>query len=346
MRILITADPMLPVPPRLYGGIERIIDALVRGLVARGHSVTLAAHRDSEVPCRLVAYGGLTAERRVDTVRNAWTVTRGALERQDLVHSFGRLAYLTALLPTAVPKIMSYQRHPALAQVHRAVRLARPGTLMFTGCSEYITRQIRPLAPATTVYNCVPLERYAFQGGVAHDAPLVFLGRVERIKGVHTAIQVARASGRALVIAGNVPPGEGEEYFEREVAPLVDGDQIRFVGAVDDAQKNALLGTAAALLMPIEWDEPFGIVMAEALACGTPVIGFRRGAVPEVVEDGRTGFVVDTPEQMAAAVGRIREIERRACPCEARFSADVIVDQYERLYTRFARRGQRGAGAE
>jgi glycosyltransferase involved in cell wall biosynthesis len=152
---------------------------------------------------------------------------------------------------------------------------------------------------------------------------------------VHHAIAIARGAGRRLVIAGNrVTTPEGEAYFEEEVAPHLDGDAVIHVGEVDDEAKARWLGCAAALLMPIEWEEPFGIVMAEALACGTPVIGFARGAVPEVVIDGRTGFVCRTPGEAVAAVARLAGINRAACRDDAsrRFSSRALVDAYEHVY--------------
>jgi glycosyltransferase involved in cell wall biosynthesis len=333
MRIAITADPMLPVPPSLYGGIERIIDLLVRGLLDRGHDVTLFAHADSEVPCRHVPYGRTDAQSVVDTLRNTLTVSRLVMRRPDVIHSFGRLAYLAPLLPLRTPKIMSYQRGPTPSRIRTAVTLARQGSLAFTGCSDHITEDIRPYAPAHTVYNGVPLDTYTFQDTVSEDAPLVFLGRIAPIKGAHTAIEVARRSGRRLVIAGNVPD-EQEGFFHEEIEPRLDGEQIRYVGPVDDQEKNDLLGRAAAFLMPIEWEEPFGIVMAEAMACGTPVIGTRRGAVPEVVEEGLTGFVGEGVEALATAVGRIDELDRAATRerCERLFSDRAVVDGYEALY--------------
>jgi glycosyltransferase involved in cell wall biosynthesis len=269
----------------------------------------------------------------MDTLRNTLTVSRLLVDRPDLIHSFGRLAYLAPILPLRIPKIMTYQRDPSVVQIKRAVSLARSSSLAFTGCSHHIADRICPNAPAYPVYNGVPLDTYDFQPSVADDAPLVFLGRIAPIKGTHTAIKVARRSGRPLVVAGNVPDEE-QQYFRERVKPHIDGHDIQYVGPVNDAEKNELLGRAAAFLMPIQWEEPFGIVMAEAMACGTPVIGTRRGAVPEVVEPGVTGFVGDTTDDLVEAVGRIGELDRRATRerCERLFSARAIVDAYEDLY--------------
>jgi glycosyltransferase involved in cell wall biosynthesis len=335
MHVALTADPELPVPPQLYGGVERIIDLLARGLTARGHQVTLLAHPDSNTAGELRPYPGRRSQHLGDTLRNTLHVGRLAVDAPDVVHSFGRLAYLTPLLPLGIPKVMSYQRDPTLGCVRMATRLARDGSLVFTGCSEHIAAQIRPVAPSHAVYNGVPMDRFDFRETVPDHAPLVFLGRIAPIKGTHRAIQVARRTDRQLVIAGNVPDQPEEKvYFEQEVKPYIDDEQIQYVGPVDDEEKNELLGRAAAFLMPIDWEEPFGIVMAEALACGTPVIGTRRGSVPEVVADGETGFVCDSVDEMAAAVERIPTLDRAACRerCEAHFSARAIVDAYLDLY--------------
>jgi len=333
MHVAITSDPRIPVPPRLYGGVERIVDMLVRGLVDRGHEVTLFAHRDSDVPCQHVPYGGTDARSVVDTLRNTLTVSRLAFNRPDVIHSFGRLAYLTPLMPFRTPKIMTYGRGPTPSRIQTAMTLARAGSLVFTGCSDHIAKEIRPYAPAHTVYNGVPLDTYTFRETVSDDAPLVFLGRIASIKGPHTAVEVARRADRCLVIAGNVPDDQ-EAFFREKIEPHLDGEQIRYVGPVDDEEKNDLLGRAAAFLMPIEWEEPFGLVMAEAMACGTPVIGTRRGAVPEVVDEGVTGFVGEGVEDLVSAVGRTDELNRAATRerCERLFSDRAVVDGYESLY--------------
>jgi glycosyltransferase involved in cell wall biosynthesis len=211
--------------------------------------------------------------------------------------------------------------------------LARSGSLAFTGCSNHIAERIPPYAPAHTVYNGVALDTYDYQPEIEDDAPLVFLGRIAPIKGTHTAVEVARRTGRRLVIAGNVPDDE-QGFFQEHVEPHLDGRRICYVGPVDDTEKNKLLGRAAAFLMPIEWEEPFGIVMAEAMACGTPVIGTRRGSVPEVVEDGVTGFVGESVDDLVDAVGRIDELSRSATRrrCERLFSDRAIVDAYLEVY--------------
>jgi glycosyltransferase involved in cell wall biosynthesis len=183
------------------------------------------------------------------------------------------------------------------------------------------------------VYNAVDTARFLPTVTVPEDAPLVFLGRIESIKGPHLAIQIAREAGRRLVIAGNVP-AEAQDYFDREIAPHIDGRAVSYAGAVDDAAKGLLLSSARALLMPILWDEPFGIVMAEALACGTPVLGLSRGSVPEVVEDGVTGFSRGTTAELVETVAPAARLDRRACrrAAETRFSQAPMVDAYLAVY--------------
>lgn len=343
MRIALAADPEIPVPPLHYGGIERIVDMLTRKLVERGHAVTLFSHPDSTCPAARVAWPGEASGARLDTLRNAATLARHvATERFDIVHSFSRLAYLLPILPLRVPKIMTFQRAITPATTGLAHRLSR-GTLAFTAVSRRMI-EAQPLEGCWRVVpNGVPLSTYAFRKTVAPEAPLVFLGRMEEIKGPHLAIEVARRTGRRLVLAGNIPE-EHRGWFDAHVAPHVDGEGIRFVGPVDDAQKNELLGAAAAFLMPILWEEPFGIVMAEAMACGTPVVGLRRGAVPEVVEDGVTGFVVDTVEEMADRVTRVPELSRAATRrrVEQFYSDDAVADGYLDIYREMIDRNARG----
>jgi len=337
MRIAIIADPYIAVPPDKYGGIERIITLLIEGCLSKGHEVTLFAHPASKVKCRLIPYGIPPHKGpfiRVQEVLQIWGQLTPQRNDFDIIHSFGRLVGLLPLYFSRVPKVQSYQRSISRRNVLIASALAGR-SIFFTACSDNCRQYGQLPGQWATVYNAVPIERYDFIPKVADDAPLIFLGRIERIKGVHTAIDIALATGKRLIIAGNiVPQGHSYVYFKEKIEPRIDGKQITYVGEIDDVQKNKLLGQSAALLMPIEWEEPFGIVMVEALACGTPVIGFKRGAVPEVVEDGVNGFICQTKEAMAAAVGRLKEINRSKCRriAEERFSDRVVVDQYLTLY--------------
>lgn len=337
MRILLTADPMIPVPPTLYGGIERIVDGLLTALRAGGHEVALLAHpastaaADARFAWSVAEPAGLR-----DHLHNLADLDRAVRRfRPDLVHSYSRLAYLGRWLPHPLPKLMCYQRQPTPRTVRWAARLGGR-SLRYAGCSRYIADCGSALGGRwSAIPNFVDCAKLPFVGAVADDAPLVFLSRLERIKGVHSAIEIARRSGRRLVIAGNrVEQGDAAGYFAREIEPHLDGDRVRWIGPVDDARKAELLGGAAAMLLPIEWDEPFGIVMAESLACGTPVVAFRRGAAPEVVRDGVDGFVVDDVDAAVVAVQRLPTLSRADCRAGAlvRFDRGVVARQYLDAY--------------
>ena len=334
MRVWLLVDPEIPVPPRLYGGIERVVDLLARALDRRGHRVTVFAHPDSTVPCERVAWPGHSSGSSAATLANARALLArlaGECREELVVHSFARLAYLAPLLPRDIATVQTYERRITPRSVWLGHVLSR-GRLQLTACSGSCAASGDVVGRWHVVYNNVELEKYDFRE-VSDNAPLMFLGRVERIKGPQHAIEVARRTGRRLMLAGNLPEhGPDVEWAQALVREA--GAHVDYVGPVDDARKNALLGEAAALLMPIDWEEPFGIVMAEALACGTPVLGFRRGSVPEVVEHGRTGFVCEDVEAMVRAVARIPEISRAACraSAERRFGADVIAADYEAVY--------------
>ena len=337
MRILLTADPEIPVPPVGYGGIERIVDALVREFTARGHTAGLVAHADSQSPAAMrFAWPGRRSTSRGDTVRNVLALRRAAgAFKPDVLHSFSRLAYLLPLLPNRLPKVMSYQRHTGGRQVTLAARLGGR-SLRFTGCSEFICAQGRRAGGQwTAIHNFIEPERFTFVPHVPANAPLVFLSRIESIKGADLAIAIARAAGRRLVLAGNqATSGPEREFWDAKIAPQLGRDGVEWFGEVNDVQKNELLGRAAALLVPIQWDEPFGIVFAEAMACGTPVLTCARGATPEIVEEGRTGFFLRTVEEGVAAVRRLGELDRAACrrAAEDRFSARMCGGQYLDLF--------------
>lgn len=337
MKILITADPFLPVPPKLYGGIERVLDMLITEYIAKGYDVTLIAHKDS-VPhesCRFIPY----SSNNDSIFSNSLLITKSYLKYKfDIIHSFSRLLYLLPLLRSSVPKIMSYQREPSINQIKRAYQLSKNSTLLFTGCSDYISNQIKSVAKAYTVYNGVSLDNYIANDRISDDAALVFLGRIEEIKGTHVAIDMALKTNNKLIIAGNVPT-ECYQYFNEKIKPYL-SEQIQYIGPVNDAQKNILLREAKALLMPIQWNEPFGIVMTEAMACGTPVIGYNRGAVSEVVEHLKSGFVCNSDDDFIEGIVNISKINRAEVRkiVERRFSSDVISNNYLALYHKLLER--------
>ena len=335
MKILLTADPPIPVPPAGYGGIERIVDSLARHYRDLGHEVGLLAHPESTCDAGPLfpwpANGG-----RASAIRNtiALSLAVGRF-KPDLVHSFSRLAYLLPLLPRRLPKVMSYQRHTGGRQITIAAALAGR-SLHFTGCSEFICNMARASGGSwDAIHNFVEIDRIKFAPAVPADAPLLFLSRIESIKGPDLAIAVAGASGRRLILAGNKPTGRRElSFWNERIEPHLSGGEVEWVGEVNDAQKSELLGRAAALIVPIQWDEPFGIVFAEALAAGTPVITCARGALPEIVDQGKTGYFINGIEDGRSAVLALGSIDRADCRRAAatRFSRDVCASRYLELY--------------
>jgi glycosyltransferase involved in cell wall biosynthesis len=341
LNIAVTVDPMLPVPPLEYGGIERVVEFVVNGLVERGHHVTLYAHPDSKCNAKLVPYGVPPHFSKSARIQELWQVgsrLTGELRHLDAILSWGRLAALLPVLPNR--RVVKVQRYCRDGVPWRSVRIAAAlagSSITFAGASRSVYRS-RPQESGyghwVPVHDGVDVTKYKPVAEVPADAPLAFLGRLERFKGAHNAIEIARRSGRRLIIAGNkVTSGPDGHYFDEAVAPHLDGDQIRYIGPVDDAGKSELLGRCAAFLMPIEWEEPFGIVMAEAMACGTPVVAFNRGSVPEVVLDGINGFRCQGIDDAVAAVTKLGQIDRRAvrADCENRFSSEFITSAYESL---------------
>ena len=334
MNIAITVDPEIPVPPLHYGGIERIVAMLIDEYILLGHQVTVFAHESSTTKANLISYPGQSSQSKVDTFRNMQTISAKIYKGNfDILHSFSRLAYMSFILPFKLPKIMSYQRKPTPSQIRLAQKMAYKNSLCFTGCSDFIRDQISPYGDAITVYNGFPDNTYSLKATVEKDAPLVFLGRLEPVKGPHTAIEIAMRSGKKLIIAGNIP-AEYQSYFNNKIAPFIDDRQIFFIGPVNDKEKAELLKNAYAFLMPIEWDEPFGIVMAEAMACGTPVIALAHGAATEIITQGVTGYLCESVDECVQKVSIADQLDRRLIHEMAieRFSAKVIAQNYLQLY--------------
>ncbi len=337
MNIAIIADPYIPIPPLGYGGIERVINMLIKEYIIRGHKVILIAHPDSRTACELIPYGIPPHEgvfRRAGELLQLWKILLARKNDIDIIHNFSRLAAMLLLYFSKIPKIQSYQREVIKKNPWLAYRAAGD-SIFFTACSDNCAAYGRIPGRWQTIHNGASSDIFEFRENVADDAPLVFLGRLEEIKGAHTAIEVALTAKRKLVIAGNiVKKGSAYRYFKEKIEPNIDGTNTRYVGEVNDAQKNSLLGGSAVLLLPIEWEDPCPVIISESLACGTPVIGFKRGGLPELVQDGINGFVCQTKEEMVDRVKRINQISRRKCreTFDKNLSAEVIAGQYLDLY--------------
>jgi glycosyltransferase involved in cell wall biosynthesis len=327
-------DPGVPVPPKLYGGHERLVYMFAEQYIKMGHSVTIMAGPNSSCSGTTIHFGknGLPKS----TLQSFWEVLISWKylffnhSKYDLIHNFGRLVYLIPILNKPVQKIMTYGRVVTSKNIKKIC--AKPNkNLIFTGCSNYLVSTGNVAGIWKTVYNAIDFDKYTLNPLVAQDAPLMFLSRVDKIKGCHNAIALAKRTGRNLIIAGNISyMAEEQDYFKEEVEPNIDNKQIKYVGALDDEQKSNYLGKSLALLMLIEWDEPFGMVMVEAMACGTPVVGFRRGSVPEVIEEGVTGFVVNSIDEAAVALEKVQTINRSKCRenAKSKFNVDVIAATY------------------
>ena len=345
LRIAMLAPPWISIPPPGYGGVESVVGALTEALVRRGHEVTLFCAPGSESSAQVVELLGLPhpdeIERSLyeaDHVARAFEQIDAGLggERFDVVHDhcgFTALAMADRLL-TPLVHTLHGPFTPSTAAFY--ARHGRKGGLI--GISRAQVAGAPPgLDPLAVIPNPIAVDDWPLSE--EKDDYLLWIGRMTPGKGPHRAIEAARLAGRELVLAGIVQPRE-REFFEREVAPHIDGDAVRFVGEVSGAQKRSLFSRAAGLLMPIRWEEPFGMVMIEALVCGTPVIAFAEGAAPELIVTGKTGFLVEDVTAMAAAIPHLAGLAPEDCRAWVvdHCDVDAVAASYERAYRTVVRR--------
>jgi glycosyltransferase involved in cell wall biosynthesis len=336
MKIAQVAPLFESVPPALYGGTERVVSYLTEELVRRGHEVTLFASGDSRTSARLVAgcpralwQDPACRDPLPHHVRLVELVAREAA-RFDVIHFHLDYVHFPAVGHLPCPTVTTVHGRPyppdeaALFDAYPRVPLV-----------SISDAQRRPLPRArwqATVYHGMPLDVQAFRE--RPGSYLAFLGRVSPEKGLDTAVEIARLAGLPLRVAARIYPEE-RPYYERVIEPLFRASPwVEFVGEVGGASKDVFLGEARALIFPIDWDEPFGLVMIESMACGTPVVAFRRGSVPEVITNGVSGFVVDDVPGAVAAVGATAALDRRACrrAFVERFGVARMASDYEAVY--------------
>jgi glycosyltransferase involved in cell wall biosynthesis len=352
LRIAQVAPLYESVPPRGYGGTERVVSYLTEELVRQGHEVTLFASGDSSTGARLVP-----ACRRslrldpgcVDPLAHHLLLVERVYRRAaafDLVHFHVDYLHFPVTRRQRVPHVTTLHGRldlPDLVPLFREFR-----DMPVVSISDAQRRPLPWLDWRATVYHGLPADTGAAAAAGALRLPgagfggdeghyeghyLAFLGRVSPEKGLGAAIEIARRAGRTLRVGAKVDRAD-RDYFERELRPLLRPPRVEFLGEIGDAEKLRLLAGADALLFPIDWPEPFGLVMTEAMACGTPIVAWDRGAVAEVMADPRSGFVCSTIDEAVAAVGRLPELTRRGCRqvFEERFTAPRMAADYLRVY--------------
>jgi glycosyltransferase involved in cell wall biosynthesis len=335
MRIAQVAPLAESVPPRLYGGTERVVAWLTEELVDLGHDVTLFASGDSKTRASLVPV--IPRAIRLSKPRPdpfpAYAAQLDALadaaEKFDIVHCHTDWLHFPLLTRLGVPHLTTF--HNRLDTPELPPVIARFPDAPLVAISDHHRKPLPSANWLGTVYHGMPANTFApsYEPG----SYLAFLGRLTKEKGPETAIALARETGMPLRMAAKIPRSE-TRYYKDKLQPLIDGDQIRLVGELNDADKGDLLRGASALLFPIDWPEPFGLVMIEAMACGTPVIAFRCGSVPEVVEDDVTGFVVNDESEAITAIRRLGELDRRRIRAtfDRRFTARRMAQDYLQHY--------------
>jgi glycosyltransferase involved in cell wall biosynthesis len=335
MKIAQIAPLVESVPPTLYGGTERVVSWLTEELVRQGHEVTLFASGDSRTAAHLepIVPRGLRLDGIHDSLAyNLIMLDRVAARRDefDVLHFHIDLFHYPVFRGMAhrtLSTLHGRQDLPELPDLYRAFP-----HMPLVSISNHQRLPVPPVNWRGTVYHGLPdglLKEGKGEGGY-----LAFLGRICADKGILPAIEIARRAGLTLKVAAKVDPAD-QKYFDEEVKPVLDlSPHVEFIGEIDDRSKQDFLGRARALLFPICWPEPFGLVMIESMACGTPVIAFNCGAVSEILEDGLTGFVVETVDQAAAAVGKLGRLFRPSIRSrfEERFTASAMAREYVAIY--------------
>jgi glycosyltransferase involved in cell wall biosynthesis len=335
MKIAQIAPLVESVPPTLYGGTERVVSWLTEELVRQGHDVTLFASGDSQTRAKLEPI--VPRALRLDGIHNSTTYNIIMLDRVaarmdefDVLHfhiDFFHYPLFRGMAHKTLTTLHGRQDLPELPDLYRAFP-----HMPLVSISDHQRLPVPPVNWRGTVYHGLP-ERLLKEGN-GSGGYLAFLGRICADKGPLEAIEIARRAGMKLKMAAKVDPAD-QKYFDQQVKPVLDASpHVEFIGEINDSQKPEFLGNAKALLFPISWPEPFGLVMIESMACGTPVIAFNCGSVPEIMEDGLTGFVVENVDQAVDAVSRLGKLFRPSIRSrfEERFSVRAMARDYLKIY--------------
>ena len=342
LRIAQIAPLWEPVPPKKYGGIEIMMEKIINELVRRGHSVTLFASGNSKTKAKLNSvFPKSLIEMNVDwyhrsqnliNVSNAFRLA----DQFDVIHNHagdnamfftqGTKTPVVTTLHNVLPTVKSKESDEYIAYKY----FAKKTNFISISLNQRMHTDIK-FNFVDNVYNGIDVDKFKFSP--KYKDYFFWLGRIHYGKGLAEAVEVARKIKQKLIIAGNITCKSDEEYFA-EIKSKIDGKNIKYVGEVSEKQKIKYFSNAKALLFPIRWEEPFGLVMAEAMACGAPVIAFNRGSVSEVVKNGKTGFVVKNEKEMINAIKNIDKIKRENCRAhvEKKFTIEKMVDNYEKVY--------------
>lgn len=317
-------------PPRHYGPWESVASLLTEGLVARGIAVTLFATADSQTGGSLHAVCPRGYEEDRSLIPKVWECLHISelfenADAYDLIHNhfdFLPLTY-TGLTTTPVVTTIHGFSSPGILPVYKKYN----ASVTYVSISD--ADRSPDLDYIETIHHGLDIRQFDFQPNPGDY--LLFFGRIHRDKGTREALQIARACGKKLIMAGII---QDQAYFDHYVAAHIDNDKVVYVGSAGPAERNRLLGRACALLHPIQFNEPFGLSVIESMACGTPVIAFSKGAMPELIENGKTGFLVDSVDEAIATVARLEDIDRAYCRdrVERHFTIDRMVDDYIRVY--------------
>jgi glycosyltransferase involved in cell wall biosynthesis len=347
MRIAVVAPAWFAVPPTRYGGIEWVVAILADGLVESGHDVTLFAAGDSQTKARLVTSYDEPPSMRIGLslpdLHHALTCYARAGEFDVINDHSGPLggALGAAVDQAAVCHTVHGPLTGEPGDVYALLGQLGPKVGLIS-VSDSQRSPLPDLNWLATCHNAIALDAYPYNA--EKEGYLLFLGRMSPDKGAHHAVRLARETGLPLILAGKMHDVEERHHFESEVEPYL-GNGIEYVGEVSHDEKVRLLQRAMATVFPIQWPEPFGLVMVESMACGTPVLATRYGAVPEVIEEGRSGVIVDSPDEMPAALEAVIRLDPAECrrSADERFSASRMVADYVRAYERLLE-GRSGAG--